>query len=89
MKCRVCNVGLKPERNSIRAGATGVCGACAQVLAGEALQALMVVRKPHFVLGQIVATPGALKALERTHQSPQEFLSRHVTGDWGEMDEQD
>lgn len=41
------------------------------------------------LLGQIVATPGALKALERTHQSPQEFLSRHVTGDWGEMDEQD
>jgi hypothetical protein len=36
-----------------------------------------------FQLGQIVATPGALRALEEAGQSPDEFLRRHVVGDWG------
>jgi len=42
-----------------------------------------------FPLGQIVATPGALAALEKAGQTPLDFLSRHVRGDWGELDEQD
>ena len=42
-----------------------------------------------FPLGQIVGTPGALRALEHAEQPPAEFLSRHVTGDWGELDEED
>ena len=42
-----------------------------------------------FDLGQIVATPGALEALENSSQSPGEFLSRHAGGDWGEVDEED
>ena len=42
-----------------------------------------------FPLGQIVATPGALAALEKTGQTPLDFLSRHVRGDWGELDEHD
>jgi hypothetical protein len=42
-----------------------------------------------FPLGQIVATPGALQALERAGQSPAEFLTRHVNGDWGEVPEAD
>jgi len=42
-----------------------------------------------FSLGRVVATPGALAALERTGQSPLEFLTRHVTGDWGEVDIED
>ena len=46
-------------------------------------------RKPLFDLGQLVATPGALAALEKAGQSPMEFLSRHVTGDWGEIPEED
>ncbi len=46
-------------------------------------------RKALFPLGQLVATPGAVKALERAHQSPQEFLGRHVSGDWGELGEFD
>lgn len=37
-----------------------------------------------FSLGQTVATPGALKALQDAGQSPAEFLSRHVNGDWGD-----
>jgi hypothetical protein len=36
-----------------------------------------------------VATPGALAALEKSGQSPMDFLSRHVTGDWGEIPEED
>ena len=47
------------------------------------------VRKPLFDLGQLVATPAALAALEKTGQNPMEFLSRHVTGDWGEIPEED
>jgi hypothetical protein len=38
-------------------------------------------RKPLFELGQLVATPGALAALEKSGQFPVDFLSRHVTGD--------
>lgn len=45
--------------------------------------------EPLFPLGYIVATPGALDALARANQSPQEFLNRHVTGDWGELGEED
>ena len=41
--------------------------------------------KPLFSLGQVVATPGALEALEEAGQSPMEFLQRHQTGDWSEM----
>jgi hypothetical protein len=39
--------------------------------------------KPKFSLGQIVATPGALEALEASGQTPQFFLEKHVQGDWG------
>jgi len=42
-----------------------------------------------FPLGQIVATPGALAALEKAGQTPLDFLTRHVRGDWGELDEHD
>ena len=42
-----------------------------------------------FPFGKLVATPGALDALERTRQSPLEFLSRHASGDWGEVCEAD
>ena len=42
-----------------------------------------------FTLGQMVATPGALRALERNNQSPIEFLRRHANLDWGDLDEED
>ena len=47
------------------------------------------VRKPLFDLGQLVATPGALAALKKSGQNPLDFLSRHITGDWGEIPEED
>ena len=42
-----------------------------------------------FHLGQIVATPGALEALEESGQDASFFLDRHVRGDWGEVDSED
>ncbi len=45
--------------------------------------------KPKFNLGQILATPGALEALEESGQNVQFFLSRHVRGDWGDVDSED
>jgi hypothetical protein len=42
-----------------------------------------------FALGRIVATPGALAALERSGDNVGVLLKRHVTGDWGELDEHD
>ena len=41
--------------------------------------------RPLFPLGQCVATPGALAALEEAGQSPADFLNRHVSGNWGEI----
>ena len=46
-------------------------------------------RKPLFDLGQLVATPGALAALEKTGQNAMDFLSRHARGDWGELPKED
>ena len=42
-----------------------------------------------FPVGQIVATPGALDALEDAKQSLSEFLTRHCARDWGELDAED
>lgn len=42
-----------------------------------------------FVLGQVVATPGALEALRAAGQQPLEFLDRHIMGDWGDLDDED
>ncbi len=44
---------------------------------------------PLFSLGQTVATPGALEALEKAGQAPSAFLRRHHHGDWGEVCEED
>jgi len=45
--------------------------------------------KPLFPLGQVVATPGAIAALEQAQQTPIELIRRHVTGDWGDLAEDD
>ena len=46
-------------------------------------------KSPLFPLGQVVATPGALAALEKAGQHPQDFLARHVHGDWGDLCDED
>jgi pilus assembly protein CpaF len=45
--------------------------------------------KALFSLGQLVATPGALASLAKAGQTPLDFLSRHVCGDWGDIDKED
>ncbi len=42
-----------------------------------------------FSLGQIVATPGALEALQAAGETPLHYVLRHVCGDWGELDAHD
>jgi hypothetical protein len=42
-----------------------------------------------FPLGQIVATPGALEALEDSGQTPDFFLEQHHAGNWGIVDQED
>lgn len=46
-------------------------------------------KRPLFDLGRIVATPGALRLFEEKGADPLLFLSRHITGDWSEMSEDD
>jgi len=58
----------------------GACGAKAKIQKQE-IPMQQTERKPLFDLGQLVATPGALAALEKSGQNAMEFLSRHVKGD--------
>jgi hypothetical protein len=46
-------------------------------------------KKPLFDMGQVVATPRALDALRDAGQTPGEFLARHLSGDWGDLDQED
>lgn len=47
--------------------------------------------QPHvnFGLGQVVATPGAIEAMEKLNITPWYLLSRHQHGDWGDLDTED
>jgi len=42
-----------------------------------------------FSLGLVLATPGALRALERAQEVSATFLYRHQTGDWGTLGAED
>jgi len=42
-----------------------------------------------FSPGRIVATPGAMAAFEEAGENPAPYLLRHLTGDWGDLDEFD
>jgi len=42
-----------------------------------------------FDIGQVVATPGALAALEDSGEPYFLFLARHVRGDWGDLERTD
>ena len=45
--------------------------------------------KPKFNLGRLLATPGALRTLEESGQTPHDFISRHARGDWGDVCDDD
>ena len=42
-----------------------------------------------FAVGRVVATPGAMDALQAAGVDALALLARHVTGDWGDVDAQD
>jgi hypothetical protein len=42
-----------------------------------------------FKLGQVVATPGALRAIEENVVDSWSLLQRHANGDWGCIPEED
>jgi hypothetical protein len=44
---------------------------------------------PRFAMGRLLSTPGALEALQEAGESPASLLQRHVTGDWGDMSDED
>jgi len=46
-------------------------------------------RQPRFFLGQVVATPGALEQVAQADETFEQLLYRHVTGDWGNLCEDD
>ena len=51
---------------------------------------MIAVKSPLFKPGRVLATPGALEALEQAGQSVWEFLGpRHFVGDWGIVDADD
>lgn len=39
--------------------------------------------KKQLPLGRLVATPGAIEALQKNEQNPIDLLKRHANGDWG------
>ena len=43
------------------------------------------ISQPLFSLGQIVATPGALRALAESKETAAPLLHKHVQGDWGDV----
>ena len=49
----------------------------------------MPTRRARFALGQVVATPGAAEAMQAANVTAHQFIARHVTGDWGNLDEED
>ncbi len=50
---------------------------------------MIAVTTPLFKPGRVVATPGALEALERSGQNVWHFLSLHLAGNWGVVDSED
>ena len=48
-----------------------------------------VEKKPLFPLGQVVATPGALRVLYEADDEPLHYMLRHQQGDWGEVPPED
>jgi hypothetical protein len=56
---------------------------------GNGGNAMPVPMKTLFARGRLVATPGALAALEENGQGCTEYLERHVRGDWGSLCQED
>jgi hypothetical protein len=49
----------------------------------------LAMRTPKFDAGQVLMSPGAIVVLDFNGISPIELLHRHLTGDWGDLTEED
>jgi hypothetical protein len=45
--------------------------------------------KQRIELGTVVATPGAIEELKRAGQTASDLLNRHLSGDWGDLSDED
>ncbi len=45
--------------------------------------------RARFPLGRLLATPGAVETMERRGIRPLTLLTRHLAGDWGDLDQED
>lgn len=50
---------------------------------------MIQIAKPKFPLGKLVSTPGAIEALKDSGQTSFDFVSKHLAGDWGIVDDED
>ncbi len=50
---------------------------------------LVIPMDARFFPGVMVITPGALAAFQTTGEGIQPFLTRHLRGDWGDLDSHD
>ncbi len=46
-------------------------------------------KSPKFPLGNVVATPGAIEAMNESGQTADFFLDQHAAGNWGTIDAED
>ncbi len=67
------------------------CTSCMFCIADKAYRQIKeeLVANAKFSLGHVVITPGALEAFHTAGDRIVPFLLRHVSGDWGELDEHD
>lgn len=56
---------------------------------GDKPVVVLAVAQPRFALGKVVATPGALALLAQHGVQAVALLSRHVSGDWGQLSRDD
>jgi hypothetical protein len=55
----------------------------------QTIYAKLMSAGPKFRPGRVVMTPGAIELLANNNALVSDYLVRHVTGDWGDLDESD
>src|SRR5262249_38994560 len=55
------------------------------IIPSECCLMIAPIRNPLFELGQVVATPAAMKAIDESGEEIADYLTRHAFGDWGSV----